>query len=117
MIHSRDTVSPPCPIVRRALEQRGSIRTPGRRLLKRRVPRLSRRGVGYVSFVSEQADGSNYRDESKSIADTADGSNYDTAEDEGNEPADGSNYRDDDKSIAERADGSNFQRAEPSSDD
>ena len=66
-------------------------------------------------MTAEQADGSNYRDDSKTIDVNADGSNYrDDSETIGeDENADGSNYRDDSKGISEVADGSNYR--EPTS--
>ena len=80
-------------------------REPGLRVLVR--------GYEARMSTSEQADGSNYRDDSKAVDDTADGSNYrDDDESEAGEPADGSNLRDDSKEIAEVADGSNYREAE-----
>lgn len=67
---------------------------------------------GYEAHMSssEQADGSNYRDDSKTIDESADGTNYrDDEEDEAGELADGSNLRDDSEGIAEVADGSNYR--------
>ena len=65
-------------------------------------------------MAAEQADGSNYRDDSKTIAEDADGSNYRDDSETIDEDADGSNYRDDDQGISEVADGSDYRR-EPTS--
>jgi len=62
--------------------------------------------------TGEQAEGSNYRDDSKEIADNAAGPNYQSGEHDGSEIADGSSVRDDSKTIAESADGSNYRRTE-----
>jgi hypothetical protein len=58
------------------------------------VTRLKTARLGEIeSMAAEQADGSNYRDDSEEIS----------------EVADGSNYRDDSKGISEVADGSNYR--------
>lgn len=75
---------------------------------------------GYMRVVAnaEQADGSNYRDDSKTIADAADGSNYSEGDEAGSELADGSSLRDDSRGISEVADGSNYREpAKPSRPD
>jgi len=65
-------------------------------------------------MTAEQADGSNYRDDSTTIDESADGSNYRDDEENGDgELADGSNLRDDSKRISEVADGSNYRELPP----
>ena len=66
-------------------------------------------------MTAEQADGSNYRDDSKSIDESAEGSNYrdDDKANEDGELADGSNLRDDSKRISKVADGSNYREPPP----
>ncbi len=75
------------------------------------VPRLGVRGQGYGVVISnsEQADGSNYRDDSKTIDESAEGSNYRDDSEEISDVADGSNLRDDSKGISDVADGSNYR--------
>ena len=66
---------------------------------------------GYMRVMAhaKQADGSNYRDDSKTITDAADGSNYREGDEAGSELADGSSLRDDSRGISEVADGSNYR--------
>ena len=66
-------------------------------------------GYKRVMASAKQADGSNYRDDSKTIAETADGSNYRDGDEAGSELADGSSLRDDSRGISEVADGSNYR--------
>ena len=75
---------------------------------------FERRTSRYSPDMSNKtvADGSNYRDDSKPLADDVDGSNYRDAEDEGSEPADGSSLRDDTQDIAESSDGSNYRTSD-----
>ena len=68
----------------------GRLLRPGLNAL--RAARASRiADNGHLKTIAEDADGTNYRDDSKTIA----------------EDADGSNYRDDSKGASEFADGSN----------
>ena len=86
-------------LVRASFERRTSRYSPD---MSEKTPDMSEKTV---------ADGSNYRDDSKRVADEADGSNYREAEAEGSEPADGSSLRDDTQGIAESADGSNYHNS------
>ena len=61
-------------------------------------------------MAAEPADVSSYRDDSETIDENADGSNY--RDDEG-ELADGSNLRDDSKGISEVVDGTNYYEPPP----
>ncbi len=59
------------------------------------MTRLETASHGNLKFMAaEKADGSNYRDDSKTIAENADGSNYrDDSKNEEGELADGSNLQ------------------------
>ena len=93
---------------RTRLELRSS--TPAMTLRCLRVTRLETVPLGENErMATEQADGSNYRDDSKTIDEDADGSNYRDDSKAVEEDADGSNYRDDSKGISEVADGSNYR--------
>ena len=75
-----------------------------------RVLRLETAPLGETErMTTEQADGSNYRDDSNTIAEDADGSNFRDDSKTIDEDADGTNYRDDSKGISEAADGSNYR--------
>jgi hypothetical protein len=79
------------------------------------LERLQTALLGDVWVVTtEQADGSNYRDDSEAIDESADGSNYrDDDGDDNGELADGSNLRDDSEGISEAADGTNYREPPP----
>jgi hypothetical protein len=54
-------------------------------------------------MAAEQANGSNFRDDSKTVDESVDGSNYRDDSKTVDESVDGSNYRDDSKGISEIA--------------
>ena len=76
----------------------GGVWSPGAKGTKQFMPR------------DEQADGSNYRDDSKDIADSADGSNYRDDDESASAVADGSNYRVSEDPSSRQADGTNYER-------
>ncbi len=66
-------------------------------------------------MATEQADGSNYRDDSTTLDEDSDGSNYRDDSETIDEDSDGAHYRDDNKGISEVADGSNYREPTTSS--
>ena len=107
---ARDPVSCRC-LTTEAIRQRVTMRMDGH--VRPNLPRLEdsqARVWGLSCPVPRMPDGSNLREDSKSIAERADGSNYRDDEETDSEMGDGSSLRDDSRGISDEADGSNYQR-------